>query len=54
MADVPAYRPRLVDPLLDELLMQVSAVMVTGARSTGKATTAARRAATIVQLNAER
>lgn len=53
MANVSAYLPRLVDPLLDELLMQVSAVMVTGPRATGKTTMAARRAATVVQLNAE-
>lgn len=52
MANVSAYLPRLVDPLLDELLMQVSAVMVTGPRATGKTTMAARRAATVVQLNA--
>jgi hypothetical protein len=43
----------LVDPLLDELLAQVSAVMVTGPRASGKTTTASRRAATVVQLNAE-
>jgi predicted AAA+ superfamily ATPase len=47
------YRPRLVDPLLDELLDQVSAVMVTGPRASGKTTMAARRARTFVQLNAE-
>lgn len=52
MANISAYLPRLVDPLLDELLMQVSAVMVTGPRATGKTTMAARRAATVVQLNA--
>jgi uncharacterized protein len=48
-----AYLPRLVDRLLDELLSQVSAVMVVGARASGKTTTATRRAATIVQLDAE-
>lgn len=53
MADSSGYRFRLVDPLLDELLTQVSAVMVTGPRACGKTTTAARRAATIVQLGAE-
>jgi predicted AAA+ superfamily ATPase len=53
MANVSAYRPRLVDPLLDELLTQLSAVMVTGPRASGKTTMAARRAATVVQLNAE-
>ena len=53
MTDASAYRRRLVDPLLDELLTQVSAVMVTGPRASGKTTTAARRAATVVQLGAE-
>lgn len=53
MANVSAYRPRLVDPLLDELLTQLSAVMVIGPRASGKTTMAARRAATVVQLNAE-
>lgn len=47
------YRPRLVDPLLDELLGQVAAVIVTGPRACGKTTMATRRAATVVQLNAE-
>jgi hypothetical protein len=47
------YRTRSVDPLLDELLKQVSAVMVTGPRASGKTTMASRRAATIVRLNAE-
>jgi predicted AAA+ superfamily ATPase len=50
---IPEYRLRLVDPLLDELLEQVSAVMITGPRASGKTTTAARRAATIIQLGAE-
>ena len=53
MAATPDYRLRLVDPLLDELLEQVSAVMITGPRASGKTTTASRRAATIVQLGAE-
>jgi predicted AAA+ superfamily ATPase len=48
-----AYRPRLVDALLDEVLAQASAVMVTGLRASGKTTMAARRAATTVQLDAE-
>lgn len=52
MANISEYLPRLVDPLLDELLTQVSAVMVTGPRATGKTTMATRRAATVVQLNA--
>jgi predicted AAA+ superfamily ATPase len=53
MASAAEYRPRLVDQVLDELLAQVSAVMVTGPRASGKTTTASRRAATVVQLNAE-
>jgi predicted AAA+ superfamily ATPase len=53
MASALRYRPRLVDPLLDELLGQVSAVMINGPRASGKTTTAARRAATVIQLNAD-
>jgi uncharacterized protein len=53
MAQGPEYRLRLVDGLLDELVAQVSAVMVTGPRASGKTTTASRRAATVVALNAE-
>jgi predicted AAA+ superfamily ATPase len=49
----PDYRPRLVDPLLDVVLAQVSAVMVQGPRACGKTTTASQRAETVVQLNAE-
>jgi predicted AAA+ superfamily ATPase len=53
MTDQPEYRRRLVDPLLDELLTQVSAVMITGPRVSGKTTLATRRAETIVHLHAE-
>ena len=53
MTQAREYRLRLVDRLLDELLTQVSAVMVTGPRASGKTTTALRRAATVVPLNAE-
>jgi uncharacterized protein len=53
MASSPEYRLRLVDPLLDELLQEVSAVMVIGPRASGKTTTATRRAATVIQLGAE-
>jgi hypothetical protein len=48
---VIAYLPRLLDPLLDELLRELPAVLVVGPRATGKTTTAARHAATIVQLD---
>lgn len=45
------YRARLVDPLLDGLLAQLPALLVIGARTTGKTTTASRRAQTIVRLD---
>jgi uncharacterized protein len=48
-----AYRPRLVDPLVDELFSQLSAVMVVGPRAAGKTTSAARRATTTVRLDRE-
>ena len=47
------YRPRLVDPLLDALLAELPAVFITGPRATGKTTTAARRAASVVHLDRE-
>ena len=53
MQETSGYRARLVDSLLDELVSQISAVMITGPRASGKTTTAIRRAATTVQLNAE-
>jgi hypothetical protein len=45
-----AYRTRLLDPLLEELLRDLPALLVVGPRATGKTTTAARHAGTIVQL----
>ncbi len=50
VATVP-YRRRLVDPLLDELLGQLSAVLVVGPRTTGKTTTLTRRASTVIRLD---
>lgn len=47
------YRPRLVDSLIDALLAELPAIFITGPRATGKTTTAARRAATIVHLDHE-
>ena len=47
----PQYRPRLIDPLLDELLVQLPAILVLGPRTAGKTTTLARRAATVVRLD---
>jgi predicted AAA+ superfamily ATPase len=49
---VAAYIARLVDPLLDELLAETSAVMLVGPRACGKTTLAARRAKTVVKLDA--
>ena len=49
----PPYRPRLLDPLVDELFTQLSALMVIGPRAAGKTTTAARRAASTVRLDRE-
>ena len=45
------YRPRLIDPLIAELLGELPAVMVTGPRATGKTTTAQRHAATVIRLD---
>jgi uncharacterized protein len=45
------YRPRLVDPFVEELFDQLPALMVTGARATGKTTSVARRAASTVSLD---
>ena len=45
------YRPRVVDGLLRELFAELPALMVTGPRATGKTTTAARLARTVVRLD---
>src|SRR3990170_416044 len=47
------YRTRFVDGLLDALLAELPALFITGPRATGKTTTAARRAATVVRLDRE-
>jgi predicted AAA+ superfamily ATPase len=49
----PRYHERLVDPLLDQLLIQLPGVQVVGPRAAGKTRTFARRAATVIRLNAE-
>jgi uncharacterized protein len=49
----PTYRTRLFDSYLDELLAQLSGLLVVGARATGKTTTMERRAATRVRLDLE-
>ena len=51
MPDEIRYLARLVDRLLDELLTQLPALLVVGARATGKTTTISRRAQTIVRLD---
>ncbi|GBE24220.1 hypothetical protein BMS3Bbin02_00489 [bacterium BMS3Bbin02] len=47
------YRHRLIDPLVGDLLTELPALMVTGPRATGKTTTAARHAASIIRLDRE-
>ncbi len=47
------YLPRLVDRQIDALMAELPAMFITGPRATGKTTTAARRAATIVRLDRE-
>ena len=47
----PAYRPRLIDPVLAELAEELSALMIVGPRAVGKTTTAERRAATTIRLD---
>jgi uncharacterized protein len=49
--DVPVYRPRLADSHLAELCTEFPAVMITGARATGKTTTAVQQVAQIVRLD---
>src|SRR5665647_2371746 len=51
-SEIP-YRERLVDPLLDHLLTQLPGLQIVGPRAAGKTRTFARRAATVIRLNAE-
>ena len=48
---VPEYLPRLVDPLLAELLAELPAVSVVGPRASGKTTTAERHARSVIRLD---
>lgn len=45
------YLPRLIDPILDELLDAVPAILLAGPRACGKTTTARRRATRVLQLD---
>jgi predicted AAA+ superfamily ATPase len=47
------YRPRLVDDLIGRLLAEMPALFIVGPRATGKTTTAARYARTVVRLDRE-
>jgi predicted AAA+ superfamily ATPase len=47
------YIPRLVDPLVEELLAGFPAVLVVGPRACGKTTTAARHARSVLRLDRE-
>lgn len=49
----PAYRDRLADPVIDTLFAQLPALMIVGARATGKTRTSERRAASVVRLDRE-
>lgn len=53
MGPMPAYRRRLVDHLIAELLKELPAIFIVGPRAAGKTTTAARYAKTVVRLDRE-
>jgi len=50
---VNSYTPRLVDDLIERLLAELPALFIVGPRATGKTTTAARYAGTVVRLDRE-
>ena len=53
MPELQTYRPRFVDELIAELLTELSALLLTGPRATGKTTTAIRYAKSVVRLDRE-
>jgi uncharacterized protein len=53
MVNNVSYKQRIVDPLVNDLLSQLPALMVIGPRATGKTTTSGRRAATVIRLDRE-
>lgn len=50
---VRPYLPRLVEPVISELLEELSALMIVGPRAVGKTTTFSRLAATVIALDVE-
>ena len=53
MSSLQTYRLRHVDGLIEQLLGELPALILTGPRATGKTTTAARYAKTVVRLDRE-
>lgn len=53
MSSDATYRPRLIEPVIDELAAELSALMVVGPRAVGKTTTLEQRAATTIRLDVE-
>ena len=45
------YRPRLIDPVIDDVVKELPALLIVGPRATGKTTTALRHAKTVVRLD---
>jgi predicted AAA+ superfamily ATPase len=52
--DSAGYRPRLIDPLISELLQELPALSILGPRASGKTTTALRHARTVIRLDQPR
>lgn len=50
---MPPYRTRLIDPLIEDLLTELPALLLVGPRATGKTTTATRHARSVVRLDQE-
>lgn len=53
MSNSQTYHPRHVDGLIDQLLGELPALLLTGPRATGKTTTAIRYARSVVRLDRE-
>ncbi len=48
---LPTYRRRIIDDLLDELIPDLAAIALEGAKGVGKTATASRRARTVISLD---